>query len=206
MSTERPVAVERPSVEVAVILRKERIEGTASRWQTWRWVLDDVVRHEPGFGAEPQLLYKNDSGSRWLHAPYKVELFEGDAEGYQLNITTPNPCWFVLWRMEDEATVADEPIARPVMVSLNYHDASRWLDAQESVEQVPLPADVLDWVRAFTAEHYQPEVKRVKRPESFKPLADRFGNPVSISTGQRRGPGDGSRKPSSTTGKANQHG
>jgi len=114
-------------------------------------------------------------------------LFEDDAEGYQLNATTPTPGWFVLWRMEDEATVADEPIARPVVVSLSYHDASRWLDAQETVEQVPAPAHVVQWLQAFIAAHYQPEVKRPKRPGGLKPLTDRFGNPASVSTGRRRG-------------------
>lgn len=186
------MAAERPAIEVAVILRKERIEGAMSRWQTWRWVLDDVVPQESGFGSEPRLLYQNDSGSRWLHGGYRVELFEDDAEGYQLNATTPTPGWFVLWRMEDEATVADEPIARPVVVSLSYHDASRWLDAQETVEQVPAPAHVVQWLQDFIAAHYQPEVKRPKRPESFKSLTDRFGNPVSITTEKKHGPGDGS--------------
>jgi hypothetical protein len=182
----------RPAIEVAVILRKERIEGAMSRWQTWRWVLDDVVRQEPGFGEEPRLLYKNDSGERWIHGGLRVELFEDDTEGYQLNATTPSPGWFVLWRMEEEATVADEPIARPVVVSLSYHDASRWLDAQETVEQLPAPPDVVEWLKAFIAEFYQPEVKRPKRPESFKSLTDRFGNPASITTLKKHGPGDGS--------------
>jgi len=186
------MSTERPALEVAVILRKERVEGAMSRWQTWRWVLDDVVQQEPGFGAGPRLLYKNDSGERWIHGGYRVELFEDDTEGYQLNATTPAPCWFVLWRMENEATVSDEPIPRPVVVSLSYHDASRWLDAQETVEQVAAPQAVVDWLKAFIAEFYQPEVKRPKRPESFKSLTDRFGNPVSISTIKQHGPGDGS--------------
>ena len=182
----------RPAIEVAVILRKERIEGAMSRWQTWRWVLDDVVQQAPGFGSEPRLLYKNDSGERWIHGGLRVELFEDDTEGYQLNATTPSPGWFVLWRMEEEATVADAPIARPVVVSLSYHDASRWLDAQETVEQLPAPPDVVEWLKSFIDEFYQPEVKRPKRPESFKSLTDRFGNPASITTIKKHGPGDGS--------------
>ncbi len=188
------MTTQRPAIEVAVILRKERIEGAMSRWQTWRWVLDDVVEQEPGFGIEPRLLYKNDSGERWIHGGLRVELFEDDTEGYQLNATTPSPGWFVLWRMEEDATVADEPIARPVVVSLSYHDASRWLDAQETVEQLPAPPAVVEWLKAFIAEFYQPEIKRPKRPESFKSLTDRFGNPASITTLKKHGPGDGSGK------------
>jgi hypothetical protein len=50
----------------------------------------------------------------------------------------------------------------------------------------------VQWLREFIAVHYQPEVRRVKRPESFKSLTDRFGNPASVSTEKRHGPGDGS--------------
>ncbi len=91
--------------------------------------------------------------------------------------------------MEEEATVSDEPLARPTMVSLSYHDAGRWLDAQETVEQVPAPAHVVEWMRAFVDEHYVIEPKRRKRPESFKPLQDRFGNPASVSTEKKFGGG-----------------
>jgi hypothetical protein len=34
-------------------------------------------------------------------------------------------------------------------------------------------------------------VKRPKRPESFKSLTDRFGNPVSITTEKKNGAGGG---------------
>jgi len=178
---------ERPSIEVAVVMRRERL---ANRWQPWRWVLADVVPNEAGFGSEPRRLFKSEDEERWLHPGFTVELFRDDAEGYYLNVTTPAPCWFVLWRMEEEASLADEPMPRPIMVSLSYHDAGRWLDAQETVEQVPAPADVVEWMRAFADEHYVIEPKKRKRPESFKPLQDRFGNPASVTTEKKFGAGD----------------
>ncbi|MEI8324502.1 MAG: DUF3305 domain-containing protein [Betaproteobacteria bacterium] len=174
------MSTERPTIEVAVILRRERIVGAMSRWQEWRWVLDDVLPNEAGFGTAPRLLYDDAGAQRWLHPALRVELFKDDAEGYELNVSTPAPCWFVLWRMEEQASIAAQALARPIAVSLSYHDAGRWLDAQETVEQVAAPTDVVQWLRAFITEHYQPEVKRRRRPESFKSLADRFGNPVSI--------------------------
>jgi hypothetical protein len=178
--------IQRPSLEVAVVMRRERIDN---KWQPWRWALADVVPQESAFGSEPRLLLKNDDEERWLHPGFVVELFRDDAEGYYLNATTPAPCWFVLWRMEEEAGIADEPMPKPTMVSLSYHDAGRWLDAQETVEQVPAPADVIEWMRAFADEHYVPEPKKRKRPESFKRLEDRFGNPASVTTEKKFGGG-----------------
>ena len=183
----------RPALLVAVVMRREKVIGPMSRWQTWRWVLADVLPHETGFGDAPRLMFRHEDEERWLYPAMKVELFRDDAEGYMLNVTTPAPCWFVLWRMEEEATLADEPMARPVMVSLSYHDAGRWLDAQETVEQVPAPADVVDWMRAFADQHYTPEPKRRQRPQSFRGLQDRFGNPAGMSLSAAMGPSSTTR-------------
>ena len=179
----------RPTIEVAVVMRRERVLGRATRWQTWRWVLAEVVKDDASFGNAPRQLLKNDEEERWLHPGFKVELLETDAEGYYLNITTQSPCWFVLWRMEEEAALADEPVPIPQIVTLSYHDAGRWLDAQETVEQVPAPPDVIDWLGAFVNEHHVLEVKRRKRPESFKSLVDRFGNAATVSTDKKFGGG-----------------
>jgi hypothetical protein len=130
------------------------------------------------------LLLKSDDEERWLHPGFKVELFRDDAEGYWLNVTCDAPAWFVLWRMEDE-------FARPEIVTLSYHDAGRWLDAQETVEQVPAPPEVIEWVREFAQAHYTPEPRKRRRPQSFRGLEDRFGNPASVSTIKKTGGGDG---------------
>ncbi|MFI5444272.1 DUF3305 domain-containing protein [Polaromonas sp. UC242_47] len=164
---------------VAVVMRRERIDN---RWQPWRWTLADIVPDEPGFGDRPRLLFKEEHEERWLHPGFKVELFTDDAEGYYLNVTTQQPCFWVVWRMEEEAALADEPVAVPQVVTLSYHDAGRWLDAQETVEQLPVPPAVALWLQAFVDAHYVLEAKRRQRPQSFKTLQDRFGNPARVST------------------------
>jgi hypothetical protein len=178
----------RPGLDVAVVLRKVR---TSSQWQPWRWELADVVPNEPSYGTQARRLQHDEGGESWLHPGFRVELFRDEAEGYYLNVTTPAPCWFVMWRMDEEATVAEEPIPRPVLVTLSYNEGARWLDAQETVEQVPAPPHIVDWMRAFSEEHYVPEPKKRKRPESFKPLQDRFGQPASVTTQKKYGGGEG---------------
>ena len=182
---------ERPTLDVAVVLRRERIHGPAARWQPWRWVLDSVLRDEPGFGRDVRVLSEDDNAQRWLHPGFQVQLFRDDLEGYYLNATTDAPCWFVLWRMDEQPTLAEWPIARPAAVSLSYHDAGRWLDAQEHVDQVPAPAEVIGWLSRFVDAHYVVEPKRRRRPESFRSLVDRFGNAASVSTDKKQGRGAG---------------
>jgi hypothetical protein len=184
----------RPSLQVAVVMRRERVPGAMSRWQPWRWVLHDVMGHDrvphaEHFGTVPRCLRDSDDEQLWLHPGFTVELFRDDAEGYYLNTTTPAPSWFVMWRMEEEANLADEPMAVPQAVSLSYHDAGRWLDAQENVDPVPAPPDVVAWMAEFAQMHWVAEEKKRKRPQSFQPLQDRFGNPASVSTSKMRGGG-----------------
>lgn len=175
----------RPSVRVAVVMRRERIDNP---WQSHRWGLHDIVPQEENFGDVPRLLFKSDAEERWLHPGFWVELFTDDAEGYHLNLTTEQPCFWVVWRMEEELGLSDECVAIPQTVTLSYHDAGRWLDAQENVEQVPAPLEVLLWAQAFVDQNFVAEVKRRKRPESFKSLQDRFGNPARVSTDKQTGP------------------
>lgn len=183
------MAPARPRLDVAVIMQRVANTGVASRWQPWRWQLAEVLLNQESFGSAPRCLRNSPQDVRWLYPGFEVELFKDDAEGYYLNVSSPSPCWFVLWRMHDGVD-GEEALARPEIVSLSYHDAGRWLDAQETVEQVPAPTEVIELLQDFVAQHYVPEPKRRKRPESFRRLADRFGNPASISTGRDK-PGDG---------------
>jgi len=203
----------RPSLDVSVVMRLEPVAGPMARWQPWRWVLCDVIPEGeprvllPGTEAaqvplpeEVQPLSPGEggpapSGRFWLHRGHRVELFRDDAEGHFLNLTSPNPCFWVFWRPDDKHLVEGEPFAVPQIVTLSYHDAGRWLDAQEKVDQVPAPPVVVDWLQAFVDANYQAEPKRRKRPQSFQPLTDRFGQPVRISTDKlpsRREPDPGS--------------
>jgi len=186
-----PNASNRPQLRVAVLMRREPVLGPMARWQPWRWTLAEVVPHENGFGDRPRCLRESEHEALWLYPDWTVTLFTDDAEGYWLNVTSPTPAYFVLWRMS-EPEDGSAPVAVPQAVSLSYHDAGRWLDAQETVETAPAPPEVVAWARAFAEAHYVPEPKRRQRPQSFERLTDRFGQPVSISTeGKRKGGGQG---------------
>lgn len=192
----------RPTIEVDVVMRREPVSGPMSRWQAWRWVLADVVvrtdpedtgpapeheTHEPHAVVPVETAGSDPQATHWLHPRFRVELFRDDAEGYFLNLNSPNPCFWVFWRADEERLLDGEPMAVPQIVTLSYHDAGRWLDAQERVDQVAAPEVVVEWLRSFVDTTYQPEPKKRKRPDSFKPLTDRFGQPVRISTEKRRG-------------------
>jgi hypothetical protein len=157
---EQRTVPERPSIRVAVVMERET---APNRYEDWRFKIAEVVPHEDAFGDEPRILRDDGRLQRRLHPGFTLELFRDQAEGYFLNLSSGTPVWFVVWRSDD----ADPSRAWPETVSLSYNEAGRWLDAQERVDNVPLQRDVAAWLQAYTDEHYHPEPKKRRRPQSF---------------------------------------
>ena len=152
----------RPSVTVAVVM--ERV-AQPNRWEDWGHRVLEVIADEGGFGTEPRKLHDDGKVSQWLHPGHKLELFADECKGYFLNLTAGQPVWFVMWRAAE-----DDPSGITVeAVSLSYNEAGRWLDAQERVDNVPLGAELTAWLQAYADEHYRPEPKKRRRPQSFLP-------------------------------------
>lgn len=152
--------MERPSVRVAVVMERE---AQPNRWEDWRHRVAEVVLHEDAFGTSPRVLRDDGRLARVLHPGFTVELFRDEGEGYYLNLTSGAPVWFVMWRIAE----SDPSRAWPEIVSVSYNEAGRWLDAQERVDNVPLDPVTREWLQAYTDEHYRPEPKERRRPQSF---------------------------------------
>jgi hypothetical protein len=166
---------ERPAVQVAVVMERET---APNRWEDWRHRIAEVVLHEEPYGTQPRVLHDDGRFTRSMFPAMTAELFADEAEGYYLNLSSGAPVWFVMWRVDDE----DLSQAHPVAVTLSYNEAARWLDAQERVDNAPLPPPIRDWLQAYTDAHYRPEPKRRRRPPSFLPPDQR---------GPREGNGNG---------------
>ena len=163
-SPERPVL--RPALTLAVVIEREK---APNRWEDWRFRVAEVLPDEGGFGHAPRLLRDDGKVASWLHPGLRLALFADEGEGYHLNLTSGRPVWFVMWRIDD----ADPSRAWPELVSVSYNEAGRWLDAQERVDNLPLPDELAAWLQAWTDAHYQPEPKQRKRPASFQRPEDR---------------------------------
>lgn len=156
----------RPSMRVAVVLERER---APNRWEDWRFRLSDVVADEGGFGDASRQLRDDGRSALFLFPGFEVVLHADEAEGYHLNLASGAPVWFVMWRISE----GDPSAAEPAFVTLSYNEAARQLDAQERVDNVPLPPEVRDWLDAYTQVHYRPEPKQRRRPASFQRPQDR---------------------------------
>jgi hypothetical protein len=154
--------MERLSKRVAVIMQRRALQ---SRWQSEAWEPVGVL---PDYEGEPGVRVVLEQGgiTQWLHPGFEVELRRDEADGYFMNVTTDQPSVFILWRMEEGRAV-------PQFVTASYAEAGRWMDAGETVDRVPMPREMCEWVSGYVERNYKPEPKKKRRPQSFRHPKDR---------------------------------
>ena len=158
---------------IAVIFERTAI---VNRWVSERWepiaVVPPVVTSpSDAQKSAPVRIVDERSRIQWRFDGQAFELHRSEAEGYYLNLVSPDPKAFVMWRMLEEG---GDPPVYPVVVTVSYHEAARMLDGGERVDAVPLPDGIRAWMEPFVAEHYKPEPrKKVRRNDPFPDHARR---------------------------------
>jgi len=153
--------MQNPTFPVSIVMQRRAIQH---RWQSDVWGPVAVLS---GAGeGEPRVVAEAAEATRWLYPGMEIMLRVADADGYFLNVSTSEPCIFVLWRMEGERAV-------PAHLTVSYSEASSWMDGGEEVDRVPMPPDIYAWVSDFVVRHYRPQPKKKIRPQSFKSPKDR---------------------------------
>ncbi|MEO5764688.1 MAG: DUF3305 domain-containing protein, partial [Casimicrobiaceae bacterium] len=71
----------------------------ANRWVSEAWRPFAVMPcGGDGASEEPAQIDDDADHHRWRFPRYSLELHPTEAEGYFLNLTSPAPCVFVMWR------------------------------------------------------------------------------------------------------------
>lgn len=132
-----------------------------NRWVSERWEPFAVT-----FSAEattaphrPVAAALDGVGDCWRFSGCIVELHPSEAEGFYLNVSSPEPKVFVMWRQSTETT----PPVELVRVTVSYNEAARSLDGGEAVDPVPIPPDLRAIVEEYTALNYRQEKKQKSR-------------------------------------------
>lgn len=154
---------------ILVAVEFERV-AVASRWADSHWQPSKVTP-VPGDadGADEAAAERLDAAGvleRWRFPKQVLEFHPVEGEGYWLNLHSPDPRSFVMWRMREDASV--EPAVFPVVVTLSYHQAARMADGGEQVDSVAIDPLLRAMLEPFVAAHYRPEPRRKqKRNDPF---------------------------------------
>lgn len=148
--------------KVGVIMQRVPLNN---RWQPYQWRPLEVVSTNLLPEGGMRCLRQEDADTRWLFSSFDIKLFNSESEGYFLNISSPQPCWFIMWRMEESN---GSEIAVPKSVTLSYNEAARLMDGGEQIDTLPASNDIIELLRSFVDDHYRPEPKQKRKKPSFE--------------------------------------
>jgi len=141
---------------VAVVMQRRVL---ANRWQEHSWRAMEIVPDTETEATRP--VGESAEVSHRRYPGFVIELFRDEAENYYLNLSAVEPCVFVMWRTEGGLAV-------PKTVTVSYGEAARMMDADEHVDNVPMPDVMRPWVEGFVHKFYRPQSKQRARPPSFR--------------------------------------
>jgi len=154
--TEVPAVARSPAL--AVIMERTALNN---RWVAEKWEAKGIVLDSESAGRTARVIVEREGLRQVLFSGFHLNLTRDEAEGYYLNLTSPEPKVFVLWRMDGE-------VARPELITASYSEGTRWADSGEQVDGVALPVEIGAWMAEYVEAHYKPEPPRKKRYASNK--------------------------------------
>ncbi len=140
------------------------IERRASNnaWQDHVWRPLGVLPRIAGERGE--VLAWGEGWTQFHGGALDLELFRGETEGYLTNLSQATPVVFVVLRRNDEPGGMEY---EPFLVTACPYEAMGYsAGGDDIVEGVPMPPDVMAWLREFVTRHHVdvPFKKRKNKP------------------------------------------
>jgi len=109
-------------------------------------VFVDVQQQE----SQVKKIHELDGVEQYLFTGLSVRLHVDECESYYHNLMSPKPgCYIVA----SEPETPDE-MPEPYLVSLSFDEAHAYLEGDEQVYAVEIPAELYRWTEAFILMHY----------------------------------------------------
>lgn len=133
-----------------------------NRWQAGHWRVSGLVAGGQGEGVRQTPLHADAGQQQTLWTGFNVELHKDEAESYYFNIVSDTPRTFVICTLNDNGPL------QPLIVTLSYDEAASYLESDDIVESVAMPAELYRWVEQFVLENYLPQKKKKRKRENWK--------------------------------------
>ena len=151
------------SFPVSIIMEHSIIENNI--WASEKWVVEAVVAGGEGAGLIPErnISRIGRGEEKYIWSNYQINLFRDEAESYYFNIISDTPFVFVVCRDEE-----NDGQLIPFNVSVNYDEAASYMELDEQVFQVTMPAEIYRWVEAYVVNNYVPVEKKKRKRQNWK--------------------------------------
>ena len=135
-----------------------------NRWESGYWTVTGLVAggSGKGEGIRGRPLHAGNASKQYLWTGLSIELHRDDAESYYFNIVSDTPRVFVICSQRES-----EPL-KPFIATLSYDEAASYMESEEVVESVAMPAELYRWVEHYVLENYIPEKRKKRKRNDWK--------------------------------------
>jgi hypothetical protein len=148
------------SFSASVILEQSPSD---SPWADDKW---EAIGVTAGSADDPEpavtLIYEKKGVRRFLNSGFTLHLYVDECESYYHNLMSPTPRCYIV------ADPDDNGAPTPVLISLSFDEAHAYLEGEEIVYAVDIPAEFYRWCEAFVLQHYVPEKKLKRKLKNWK--------------------------------------
>ena len=160
------------TMPLGIVVRKS---PGVTRWVKWVW---EVVGVLPGAAPAQWHELRRDGDTVEFHAAtVDLDLWRTDTEAYLTGLSTRVPSIYVVMHKSTEVDAPQE--VEILLATASPYDAQDYADSgEEIVEQVPMPAGLMAWIREFVDQHHQEEefIKRKRDKRRVDLVEDGIGD------------------------------
>ena len=139
---------------VSVILERR---PAVSQWADYVWTATGITVGRQA-GGEPQLVREDKGIDFFLVGGLNVALHVDECESYYHNIISDSPRAYVVAHLEGDAQMP-----QPFLVSMSFDEAHAYLEGEDDIYAIDVPAELYRWTEAFVIANYFPEKKKKRK-------------------------------------------
>lgn len=143
------------SLALAVVMEKK---PSSHLWAEFRYDAIGVLVREDDSESAVTCIYQDEGTEHFLVTGLTLRLHLDECESYYHNLMSPEPGCFIVASQPDDSD--DMPL--PYLVSLSFDEVHAYLEGDEQIYSVDIPAQLYQWAEAYVLTHYV-AIKKTKR-------------------------------------------
>jgi hypothetical protein len=154
------------SLAIAVVMEKK---PSSHPWADFRYDALGVVVQDDSAEIPIKRIYRDGDTEHFLVSGLNLRLHADECESYYHNLMSPEPGCFIVASQPE----GDDEMPVPYLVSLSFDEVHAYLEGDEQIYSVEIPARLYKWAEAYVLTHYV-AIRKTKRKlknwsESEKP-------------------------------------
>jgi hypothetical protein len=142
-------------LNLAVVMEKQ---PSTHPWADFRYDALGVVVREEDEAQSVTRIYQDGEVEHFLITGLNLRLHVDECESYYHNLMSPEPGCFIVASQPDSG----DEMPLPYLVSLSFDEVHAYLEGDEQIYSVEIPAELYQWAEAYVLTHYV-AIKKTKR-------------------------------------------